>query len=230
MAQLMTGESIADLCDVHDGLTTCETYILADLIDESKSAQERSVRFVSASTIKAYHSLWGAAKTTIHRKEYVKPVLSISKLEHNLPNRCVSALSRKIVVCGDALFRGFLDRDGLYLAGKGTVILSEFRKSIDPDFLLGVLNSKFVRYLQRSRYHSRPGGQLIKLSASSILSLRVGRGDRDIEMAVTERVRAIISAKQKDSSADTKGLECEIDQKLAKLYGLSTSEVADLDV
>jgi hypothetical protein len=226
----MSGPSIADLCDVEDGLTTCEMYRLADLIVESSPVHQPSVRYVRPSTIQAYCTLWGLTNTAMHRRKYIRPVITMATLEQQFPQKYALSLSPKIIACGNTHFRAFLDRDGAYLAGQGTVILSRFRSTVNPHFLLGVLNSKILKYILRHRRHSKPGRKLLTPSAFDLCSLHIGPPDPAIQTAVAERARAIIFAKQKDFSADTTPLESEIDQQLGSLYGLSRRQLATFDI
>jgi hypothetical protein len=124
-------------------------------------------------------------------------------------------------------FRACLDREGVFLMGSDTVTLSRFKTSVDPDFLLGILNCKFVRCLQRLRFHAKPSGKT--LSAADIRLLGIGNQNPAIQKAVGNAVRRIISAKRVNIFADTSGLEGEIDRQCGLLYGRSQKQIAALD-
>jgi hypothetical protein len=226
----MSGVSIADFCDVEDGLTTCESYKLADVVKEKRLVQGRFFRLTSTAAVEPYRPLWGVKETTFFRKKYIEPVVSVRQLEQQMPSKYAQSLSAKIIVCGTGHFRGFLDRDGVYVAGQNTVILTGFRKSVSPEFMLGILNSKLVRCVQRHCYHEKAAKGAGRLSAAVVSSLRIPQVDNDVETALADFVREIISAKEQDYSVNTKDIECEIDQRVCELYGLTRQQAATLDV
>lgn len=104
------------------------------------------------------------------------------------------------------------------------IIKEKFKESISYEYLCGLLNSKYLRYLYEQIV--KEGGRVfpqVKLEKLRPLPIIVNKGDT--QQMIEAIVRNIISTKKKNSQIDTTQLESEIDNLVYKLYELTEEEI-----
>jgi adenine-specific DNA-methyltransferase len=101
-----------------------------------------------------------------------------------------------------------------------TSYLEKNEKAFNPNYILALLNSKFMDFYFR---HMNSNTQV---SAGELNSLPFPLADKNTANTVSKLVIKILVAKRADSQADTSTLEGEIDQLVYELYGLTEDEVA----
>jgi hypothetical protein len=102
------------------------------------------------------------------------------------------------------------------------IIKKEFKEKVSYEYLCGLLNSKYLRYLyeQNVKEEGRVFPQ-VKLEKLKILPIVIAEGQQPIISLVNK----ILSAKKKNPAADTTELEREIDRLVYGLYGLTAEEI-----
>jgi len=87
-------------------------------------------------------------------------------------------------------------------------------------FLLGILNSRLINHLFRTKFLN------LAIKADFLKQVRIPIATPAQQAPIVTLVDRILTAKKKDSNADTSALESEIDQLVYKLYGLTDDEIA----
>ena len=115
------------------------------------------------------------------------------------------------------------DNDEYYYANTlhGTAITDA---QYDPLFVLGVLNSRITTWFYRSNTDEE-GKVFAQIKIELLRKLPIPRVGADKQKPILRLVDRILAAKQKNPTADTSGLEREIDQQVYALYGLTPEEI-----
>jgi len=93
------------------------------------------------------------------------------------------------------------------------------KKKINLKYLLGILNSKLINFIfKQFNTNSNVNGYEIN-------NLPIVEADKEQTKKITDLVGKIISAKEKNHSADTSSLENEIDSIVYSLYQLDKAEI-----
>ncbi len=108
------------------------------------------------------------------------------------------------------------------------VIKNDYVKIISYEYLCGLLNSKYLRYLYEQNV--KEGGRVFpQVKLEHLKPLPIVISNRENMKSIEDRVIAIIDAKQRNPSADTSALESEIDRLVYQLYGLTDEEIAIIE-
>ena len=101
------------------------------------------------------------------------------------------------------------------------VITSPSKDEAALKFLLGLLNSRTMRYYYETTFPT------LHVQRDEIAALPYPSNPHGAtKLRIASIVDKILAAKKKDSNADTSALESEIDQLVYKLYGLTDDEIA----
>ena len=104
------------------------------------------------------------------------------------------------------------------------IIKREYKESISYEYLCGLLNSKYLRYLYEQIV--KEGGRVfpqVKLEKLKPLPVVVNRND--LQKKIEAVVREIIYTKKNKPNKDTSFLELEIDSLVYQLYELAEEEI-----
>jgi hypothetical protein len=94
----------------------------------------------------------------------------------------------------------------------------------EPNYLLGLLNSKVLWWFIRQTAASKQGG-FYEFKPMYVSVLPIPAVPRENQKPVEKLVERIVAAKHKNPAADTSALEREIDQQVCALYGLTPEEI-----
>jgi hypothetical protein len=121
-----------------------------------------------------------------------------------------------------------LDKNGIWFGRsiQAGIIRNKFKEKITYEYLCGLLNSKYLRYLyeQNVKEEGRVFPQ-VKLEKLKILPIVIANNQQPIIALVNQ----ILSAKKENPAADTSELELEIDRLVYELYGLTEEEVGVIE-
>lgn len=140
-----SGRSIGDFASASDPFTVAEAYRLRDWVTEATDTVE-SFRLINTGTVDPFVSLWGTKDTRYLKKRFVQPVVAKEILAAELPRRFTQAANPKLILSGMRKFEAFWDRDGSYVAGKSSVIVVPRESDQVLPTLLGILNSRLMRF------------------------------------------------------------------------------------
>lgn len=93
-------------------------------------------------------------------------------------------------------------------------------------YLLGILNSHFVGWYFRKRFQISADDTFPQIMIGDILQIPLPVTDSNTQKTLIPLVGKILTAKKKDSKADTSALEKQIDEIVYALYGLTPEEIA----
>lgn len=217
---------LSSCCEPSEPFTVSEAYDLAKYVEEWTAAKEDFLKFVNTGTIDPYVSLWGHKKMTYLKVKYSKPVIDKARFQRHFPRRFIQSTAPKIIISGIRHFESFLDRRGSYVAGKSTVILHDFRSGISPVFLIGVLNSRLVKFFLKECYGSLAMDGGINFSPSNVSEIPIAKVTNEMESAIVDCVNRILIAKKRDPEAETTALDREIDRHVYAMYSLTKEEIA----
>lgn len=114
-----------------------------------------------------------------------------------------------------------LDTEQHYLPSNAYILTS---KTIPIKFILGLLNSKLLRYYFGFIGVMTAGGAYT-LKASTIEALPIAIGTKQQQKEIALKVENILNAKAKNKQTDVSLSEHEIDCLVYNLYGLSEDDV-----
>ena len=92
-------------------------------------------------------------------------------------------------------------------------------KKLNKKYLLGLLNSKLLNFIFK-KFNTNSN-----VNSYEINNLPIIEASKDKEKKIIDLVTKIISAKEKNQSADTSSMENEIDKLIYSLYKLDQSEI-----
>ena len=97
---------------------------------------------------------------------------------------------------------------------------------LDYFFLLGLLNSSYLRYSYNRRVQEA-GRVFPQVKFENLKSLLLAiPSNKEAQRPIASRASAITAAKKSNPNQDTSAMECEIDQQVYALYGLTPEEIA----
>ena len=94
----------------------------------------------------------------------------------------------------------------------------------EPNYLLGLLNSKVLWWFIRQTAASKQGG-FYEFKPMYVSVLPIPAVPTEQQKPLERLVERILSAKQRDAKADVSTLEREIDELVYALYGLTADEI-----
>jgi hypothetical protein len=104
------------------------------------------------------------------------------------------------------------------------IIKENFKKSVSYEYLCGLLNSRYLRYLYEQIV--KEGGRVFpQVKLEKLKPLPIILNKKDVQKKVEAIVREIISIKRDNQDNDTSALELEIDHLVYQLYGLTEDEI-----
>lgn len=150
---MMSFPQLSQFAQVNGAATVGEAYALKKVLREwDERLSEVYFRFINSGTIDPYVSLWGKQPTRYIKSSYLQPVVLRSDLRQLSSKRLQEASSPKLIIAGmTRRMEGFLDEEGLYVAGKSTTIVMA-----DLDMLRyieAILNSRLMTVYSRI-FHS----------------------------------------------------------------------------
>lgn len=108
---------------------------------------------------------------------------------------------------------------------QAAIIKPQF-KNLDHFFLLGLLNSSYLRHSYNRRVQEA-GRVFPQVKFENLKSLLLAIPNKnEAQQPIASRARAITAAKKTNPAADTSALEREIDQQVYAIYGLTPEEIA----
>jgi len=113
--------------------------------------------------------------------------------------------------------------------GVGIYAIYEFA-DYDPLCLTGLLNSRFMTYYFRERFKDKHlAGGYLAINKSTIEELPLVKIERSVQQKISNRVKMILNAKQKNQHSETHSIEREIDLAVYMIYDLTPEEIAAVE-
>jgi hypothetical protein len=207
---------------------TDDAYKLRKLIEEEpkNARQDTYLRIINTGTIGKYVSKWGQRQMVYLGEKYARPVVNRRRFLELFPKSYgKKSIQKKVILKGLNLLDACLDADGNVIPGIPTLlIVSENAETLK--FLLAIVNCSVAFFYIKEKYPASSYNQGTTFTKEMLNDLpipKITMRDRNTLVANVDR---IISAKVRDSQADTTALEREIDQLVYRLYKLTPEEIA----
>ena len=213
---------------VENPFTTGEAYELIPLIKDSKDSVG-AYRLVNTGLIDPYVNLWGLNMITYLKNKYLYPVIDKKEFKTKFPKRVRQADAKKIIISGMRYFESFFDKDGAYIAGKSTIIISGAKTDDMFYLLLAFLNSKLMTFYINQSYSSLGIGGGINFSKDMVSILPIPnltKSRHDFKELVNFSANLNMANVKNVNIA---ALENQIDFLVYHLYGLTYDEVLIVD-
>lgn len=218
--------TVRDYIDVENPFSTSEAYQLIDILKDNYSTED--YKLINTGTIDPYISLWGYKTTSYLKGKYKYPTINKECFQEFFPKRMRQVSAPKIIITGMRYFECYLDMDGLYVAGKSTIILLNPKDPKLFKILLGILNSKIISFFIRGAYSTLGIGGGINFSREMVERLPLPIISHESE-EIVPYVDTILLAKRDNLFADTNVPQNIIDIIVYHLYGLTYDDVLIVD-
>ena len=104
------------------------------------------------------------------------------------------------------------------------ILKDRYKESISYEYLCGLLNSKYLRYLYEQIV--KEGGRVFpQVKLEKLRPLPIVVNNKDVQKMIEAIVKDIISIKRENPDKDTTALESKIDALVYQLYGLTEEEI-----
>ena len=205
--------SLGSVSTVHGACTVSEAYRIATIVRENQEETDPVFRLINTGTIDPFRSLWGDRLTKYLGNSYKNPVVPREELYKILPRRHDQAGDSKIIIGGIGKLEAFFDSDGIYMAGKSTVVIRDWNPNVSPWYILGVLNSDIARFFMKECYAALAMGGSVTYSKANISQIPI-----PADTAVKDSIAAI--ARKLQTMSGSTGADAEFDSELAELNHL----------
>jgi hypothetical protein len=189
------------------------------LLYEGEKKNKNDIEFWKGTDINSYH-----IESTTNRFCHIG--IKLNSNERVILNKEYFEIKPKLIWRQTAPFPvTAIDYRGIWFGRsiQAGIIKNKYKKQTSYEYLCGILNSKYIRYLyeQNVKEEGRVFPQ-VKLEKLKSLPVVISNDQEEI----VSKVKAIISAKKSEVQANTIKLEKEIDQLVYKLYNLTAEEIA----
>ena len=191
-------------------------YRLREYVREAEH-ESGTLKLLTTGLIDPYVSLWGAKVARYLKAKYLRPVVLASDLKEQFPSQFAICNRPKIVLSGMRHFEAFFDSDASYLPTISTVVVSNI-ETIEPLFLLALLNSASVKFFMTQSYRSQATDGGINFTRRNVGTVPIPQAsivDQDVLAAFAA---AICDSKAADPDSDVTELVAEIDARVEFLY------------
>lgn len=226
---------VADFSECENACATSDAYKLESLIKElpeSKFCEAKYFKIINTGTIGKYSMKWGTREMTYLKHKYLSPIVDRKKFLDVFKNSYgKKSIQPKIILKGLNLLDACLDEQGLVIPGKTTLIIadSDIQKL---KLLLAILNSKLSIFYIKERYPASSYNQGTTFTTDMINNLPVPQISEANQTKLINIVNKILSISSLDDyltnlskQAKVKEYECQIDQMVYELYGLTKEEI-----
>ena len=193
LTEMSKGASrFGDYVNANDPFTVSEAYSLKPLIHSYSSNEKDYFRFVNTGTIDPFVTLWDQGEIRYLKSLYRMPIVRKDELKNSFPRRYHQACQPKLLLSGMRKFEAFLDHEGSYLAGKSSIIVISKNSEISLLALLGILNSKLMRFYVQESFGVLGVDGGISFSGKMIESLPLPKGFSASNEAIEAAVLTVL--------------------------------------
>lgn len=162
---------------------------------------------------------------------FCRPNIRLADNERVILNKDYFAIHPKLIWRQTAQYPiCAIDKKGIWFGRsiQAGIIKPEYQKRLSYEYLCGLLNSKYLRFLYEQNV--KEGGRVFpQVKLEHLKSLPIVLEDKEKQEQIENIVNNIANTKQANPSADTSALESEIDRLVYQLYGLTEEEIAIIE-
>ncbi|MBC8353134.1 MAG: N-6 DNA methylase [Planctomycetes bacterium] len=210
-----------DRCgSIHSGTTGfCAEQLAETLREQNRENEDSEFDFVVSGNVDRYSITLGNVR--FMKRTFTQPVLAVDTDIISTNKRSLFA-SPKIVIAGmGRRLEAAFDPGGLAL---GVQVYAVADLAEDWRYLLGILNSKLMSYLLRTRFQAkRLAGGYLAINKSQLAKLPIRRVDEDDQESVIIRdriIKLVDRLRPMDAKADR-----EIDRLVFHIYAITEDEI-----
>ena len=137
--------------EIKGAATVNDAYVTKEVLHESLNLTNE-LKFINTGTIDPFRILWGVKPTQYIKGKYNFPVVDRDKFKKVLNSRYDDAINEKIVIAGMTKTLECVYAPSGVIAGKSTIVI--FSKTINLNYILGLLNSRLMTFFYRIYYNS----------------------------------------------------------------------------
>jgi len=224
---------LRSVCKILGGATVTEAYEIKKAVFDTlevKNDLKNYVPFIVSGNVGRFCVTWAFEKTQYIKRTYFRPLLKINAKQVSETRR-KQILQQKIIMSGMSKRPKVFYDDIGRAAAKSTVILLE--STCDLEFLCGLLNSNLYAFIYNALFGSLAlSGGYLRFGPPQIQKLPVRIPDKDFQSQATELVMKIQEIYEHNTyplpeqeKQKVYQFECQIDQMVYKLYGLTEGEI-----
>jgi SAM-dependent methyltransferase len=216
---------LQERCRLHSGTTGFVARQLADELFDGKAAPPNNYfEFIVSGNIDRYKIELGNVR--FMKRVFQRPRLLATSPRLSERKRDLFR-SSKIVIAGmTRRLEAAWDPGGLSL---GVQVFAASEIQVEPRFLLGILNSKFLSYLFRLRFQAkRLAGDYLAINLGQLARLPISIVDQQQTQRLGELVGRRLSLAE-EARHDVNRIENEIDQLVYQCYELTSREIAQVE-
>jgi len=220
------GSILSEIGLCENACATSDAYKLQELITEEPKVNDANqyLKIINTGTIGKYTSKWGQREMVYLGQRFIRPVVSRKKFLSEFPNSYgQKSIKPKLIVKGLNLLDACLDLDGTVIPGKTTLMITA--DSLDAlKLLLAIVNNPIAIFYLKEKYPASSYNQGTTFTKDMINNLPIPADLLRQKAPIIKLVDALLSAKQRDASADVTKLEREINELVCGLYGFTEDE------
>ena len=228
--------NVCDFCNVENPFTVSEAYIVKNYISD-QGIKKQNLKFINTGTIDRYRSLWGVKVTSYIKNKFLTPYVNTESFRISMPKRFTQSTSRKIIISGIRHFECYLDNEGVFVAGKSTIIIRESEVGLKLEPITAILNSKLIDFYIKQSYGTQGIDGGINFSSKMIKNLPMPQINQEKQKVLTKLVNKMLSLSNRLNELDEKKtdertriedeireIDLEIDGLVYKLYDITDQE------
>lgn len=218
-------EKLGECSTIAEPATVGEAYELKEHMREFVEGED--FKFVNTGTIDPYITLWGRKPTTYLNEKYKAPGIPKKLLKSRFLRRYEQTVKQKLIFSGMRHFEVFYDDGGVYLAGKSTAIAYDISQRLPLFYLLGILNSRLVKFFFKEAYGALGMDGGINFSPKNISQIPVPEYGGKISEKIDSLVKEVTNKIERCESFND--LASQIDVLVYQLFDLSPKEVSIIE-
>ena len=109
------------------------------------------------------------------------------------------------------------------LNDRNSMNIINFKES--PECILGILNSRLISFWFVHRFGKMQRNTFPQFKVNELANFPLPKDRQKKQAEIAKLVKQILAAKRADSVADSTQLECQVDQMVYELYGLTQEEI-----
>jgi methylase of polypeptide subunit release factors len=220
-------QSLATLAKIHSGTTGFSAQQVANALFEEGATPTASdsLRFIVSGNIDRYRIQLGQVRYM--QKLYAQPCIARSSAVLSTQKKELFSAAKIVIAGMTQRLEAAWDEQGLAL---GVQVFAVVSKQLDYRYLLGLLNSRLMSHLFRTRFHAkRLAGNYLAINKGQLaqLPIRVISPEDSASQALQQAIQTHVERLLREP-ADAASEE-QVDRLVNQLYQLTPAEVAELE-
>ncbi len=218
--------------ECENACSTSDAYKIKDyLLDNNNKSfdSDKHLKIINTGTVGKYISKWGKREMTYLKNKYFEPIVNKMIFKENFSNSYgMKSILPKLIIKGLTLLDVCIDKEGLVIPGKSTLVITKpIGKEDELLFPLALINSKISLFYIKEKYRGSSYNQGINFNPNMINNLPVPFISKDTMQLIIEITKKIINLKKLGNN--TSALEQQLNNLFYRLYNLSYEEVLLID-